>query len=61
MSLDYLKFKGVSRDNGCIRIPNDSADSVNVPGAAAGWVDTVEQFGSGKVSCISSNKAFLCF
>lgn len=24
--------------------------SVTVPGAAAGWVDTVERFGSGKVS-----------
>ena len=27
-----------------------SVHSVTVPGAAAGWVDTVEKFGSGKVS-----------
>jgi len=31
-------------------IPMMSALSVTVPGAAAGWVDTVEKFGSGKVS-----------
>lgn len=30
-------------------IPMDSAHAVTVPGAAAGWVDTVERFGSGKV------------
>ena len=27
-----------------------SVHSVTVPGAAAGWVDTIEQFGSGKLS-----------
>ena len=27
-----------------------SVHSVTVPGAAAGWVDTVEKFGSGKVT-----------
>ena len=32
------------------KIPLDSVHSVTVPGAAAGWVDTVERFGSGKVS-----------
>ena len=31
-------------------IPTTSALSVTVPGAAAGWCDTVEKFGSGKVS-----------
>ncbi|KAK3682843.1 nucleophile aminohydrolase [Podospora appendiculata] len=31
-------------------IPNTSALSVTVPGAAAAWVDIVEQFGSGVVS-----------
>ena len=31
------------------QIPLDSAMAVTVPGAAAGWVDTVERFGSGKV------------
>jgi len=32
------------------QIPMDSVHAVTVPGAAAGWVDTVEKFGSGKVS-----------
>jgi gamma-glutamyltranspeptidase / glutathione hydrolase len=31
-------------------IPLNHVNSVTVPGAAAGWVDTVERFGSGKVS-----------
>lgn len=31
-------------------IPMSSVHSVTVPGAAAGWVDTVEKFGSGKVA-----------
>lgn len=31
-------------------IPLRHIHSVTVPGAAAGWVDTVERFGSGKVS-----------
>jgi len=31
-------------------IPLRSVHAVTVPGAAAGWVDTVERFGSGKVS-----------
>lgn len=32
------------------QIPMDSVHSVTVPGAAAGWVDVVERFGSGKVT-----------
>lgn len=32
------------------QIPMDSVHAVTVPGAAAGWVDTVERFGSGKLS-----------
>jgi gamma-glutamyltranspeptidase / glutathione hydrolase len=32
------------------KIPFSSVHAVTVPGAAAGWVDTVERFGSGKVS-----------
>ncbi|OCK81187.1 acylase ACY 1 [Lepidopterella palustris CBS 459.81] len=32
------------------KIPMDSVHAVSVPGAAAGWVDCVEKFGSGKVS-----------
>lgn len=31
-------------------IPMSSVYAVTVPGAAAGWVDTVERFGSGKLS-----------
>jgi gamma-glutamyltranspeptidase/glutathione hydrolase len=31
-------------------IPTHSALAVTVPGAAAGWVDTIEKFGSGKVT-----------
>ena len=31
-------------------IPMTSALAATVPGAAAGWVDTVERFGSGKVT-----------
>ncbi|KAL2177943.1 gamma-glutamyltranspeptidase [Thermothelomyces heterothallicus CBS 202.75] len=32
------------------RIPLSSIHAVTVPGAAAGWVDTVERFGSGKLT-----------
>ncbi|EMC92376.1 hypothetical protein BAUCODRAFT_78475 [Baudoinia panamericana UAMH 10762] len=32
------------------KIPMDSVHAVTVPGAAAGWVDTVEKFGSGRVT-----------
>ncbi|KAF2812068.1 acylase ACY 1 [Mytilinidion resinicola] len=32
------------------RIPMDSVHAATVPGAAAGWVDCVEKFGSGKVT-----------
>ena len=31
-------------------IPTNSAHAVTTPGAAAGWVDTIERFGSGKLS-----------
>jgi gamma-glutamyltranspeptidase/glutathione hydrolase len=31
------------------KMPFQSAHAVTVPGAAAGWVDTVERFGSGKL------------
>ncbi len=40
------KELGISRGN----IPTHSALAVTVPGAAAGWVDTIEKFGSGKLS-----------
>lgn len=31
-------------------IPTSSVHAVTVPGAAAGWVDTMERFGSGKLN-----------
>ncbi|KAH6697274.1 gamma-glutamyltranspeptidase [Plectosphaerella plurivora] len=40
---------GVAQDAGG-KIPMLSVHAVTVPGAAAGWVDTVERFGSGSVS-----------
>ncbi|KAK4556658.1 hypothetical protein LTR86_006229 [Recurvomyces mirabilis] len=48
-------LEGVRKDLGLKdgeygQIPMDSVHAVTVPGAAAGWVDTVEKFGSGKVS-----------
>ena len=47
MTLDLLKGKGYTPTN---PIPARHALNVTVPGAAAGWVDTIEKFGSGKVS-----------
>jgi gamma-glutamyltranspeptidase/glutathione hydrolase len=38
------------KDGDKSHIPLDSVHTVTVPGAAAGWVDTVERFGSGKIS-----------
>lgn len=38
------------KDGDKSHIPLDSVHCVTVPGAAAGWVDTVEKFGSGKLS-----------
>lgn len=32
------------------KIPMTSVHAVSIPGAAAGWVDTVEKLGSGRVS-----------
>ena len=38
------------RDGEVGEIPFESVHAVTVPGAAAGWVDTVEKFGSAKVT-----------
>lgn len=39
------------QDSSLIRvIPEASVDSITVPGAAAGWMDTIEWFGSGKLT-----------
>ncbi|EST04815.1 Gamma-glutamyltranspeptidase [Kalmanozyma brasiliensis GHG001] len=45
MTLDVLRSKGVDG----IEIPMNSIHAVTVPGAAATWVDTVENLGSGKL------------
>ena len=37
-------------DGKSAKIPMDSVHAVTVPGTAAGWVDCVEKFGSGRVS-----------
>lgn len=43
-----LKKSGVSGSSKSI--PMTSVHAVTIPGAAAGWVDAVEKFGSGNVS-----------
>ncbi|XP_065657911.1 glutathione hydrolase-like YwrD proenzyme isoform X1 [Hydra vulgaris] len=50
LTLDLLSEKGISIEKGFKKIPRSSAFSVMVPGAAAGWIDCVENFGSGKIS-----------
>ncbi|PPQ62973.1 hypothetical protein CVT24_006079 [Panaeolus cyanescens] len=45
LDIDYLNSRGVYN-----RIPLTDLNSVTVPGAAAAWVDTIENFGSGAVS-----------
>lgn len=51
LTLDLLKSKGVVKP-GDNHLPCNSSHSVTVPGAAAAWCDTVEQFGSRKVMCV---------
>ncbi|KAJ3070764.1 hypothetical protein HDU98_006222 [Podochytrium sp. JEL0797] len=46
LSIPFLRSKNFQHDS----IPNTSPHSVTVPGAAAGWVDTVTLFGSKKLS-----------
>lgn len=48
-TLDHVRSKLGLQDGEHGTIPKNSTLSVTVPGAAAGWVDTVERFGSGKV------------
>ncbi|KAH9064104.1 gamma-glutamyltranspeptidase [Lactarius vividus] len=45
LSIEYLRSRGITGE-----IPPTDINSVTVPGAAAAWVDTVEVFGSGKLS-----------
>jgi gamma-glutamyltranspeptidase / glutathione hydrolase len=49
-TLDTIRRDLGLKDGESGKIPMTSAHSVTVPGAAAGWADTVEKFGSGKVS-----------
>lgn len=44
LKLEDMKSKGY------YQIPASDVNSATVPGAAAGWIDTVERFGSGKVT-----------
>ena len=46
-TLGMLASCGITSETG---MPPMSAHTVTVPGAASGWVDTVETFGSGKLS-----------
>ncbi|THH17393.1 hypothetical protein EW146_g3404 [Bondarzewia mesenterica] len=46
LTIDHLRKQGVTGN----KIPQNNLNAVTVPGAAAAWVDTVEKFGSGKVS-----------
>jgi len=49
-TLDKIRDK-LNDGNGEVeKIPGTSVLAVTVPGAAAGWVDTIEKFGSGKVT-----------
>ncbi|KAB5554519.1 nucleophile aminohydrolase [Coniochaeta sp. 2T2.1] len=51
LSLERLrKDLGIPEEQREGKIPMMNVHSVTVPGAAAGWVDTVERFGSGKVT-----------
>ncbi len=49
-NLDQVRKELELRSGQGGRIPMLSALAVTVPGAAAGWVDTVEKFGSGTLS-----------
>lgn len=49
-SLEQVRSElGLSSDTRA-KIPGESALAVTVPGAPGGWVDTIEKFGSGKVT-----------
>ncbi|KAM0322749.1 hypothetical protein ACHAQA_009340 [Verticillium albo-atrum] len=49
-SLETIRKDLGVKEGASAKIPSKSVHAVTVPGAAAGWVDTVERFGSGKVS-----------
>lgn len=43
--MEHLRKEGVTGES----LPNFNINGITVPGAAAAWVDTVKEFGSGKV------------
>ncbi|KAK0652274.1 nucleophile aminohydrolase [Cercophora newfieldiana] len=49
-TLDKIRSSLGIPDGTTGKIPMSSVHAVTVPGAAAGWVDTVERFGSGKLT-----------
>ncbi|TGO64294.1 hypothetical protein BOTNAR_0090g00240 [Botryotinia narcissicola] len=49
-SLEKIRQDLGLKDDDSARIPLKSPHAVTVPGAAAGWVDTVERFGSGNLT-----------
>lgn len=49
-SLEAIRKDLGLKDGEARQMPMKSIHAVTVPGAAAGWVDTVERFGSGKLS-----------
>lgn len=49
-SLENIRQDLGLKDDEPARIPLKSPHAVTVPGAAAGWVDTVERFGSGNLT-----------
>lgn len=46
LTLDYLRSIGIKGRE----IPLTNLNSVTVPGAASGWIKTIEEFGSGKLT-----------
>ncbi|ODN95355.1 gamma-glutamyltransferase [Cryptococcus wingfieldii CBS 7118] len=46
LTLEHLREQGITGDS----IPLTNLNSVTVPGAAAGWLTTIQEFGSGKLS-----------
>lgn len=46
LTIDYMRSRGITGRS----IPMTDLNCVTVPGAAAAWVDSVETFGSGKLS-----------
>lgn len=48
LTLEHVRSRGILGS----KMPRTDLNSVTVPGAAAAWADTVERFGSGKLSLL---------